>query len=1063
MPLDLPTQYDHTQAQARWYAFWESAGCFESDPDPSREPFTMVIPPPNVTGALHLGHALNNTIQDVLIRYKRMAGFNALWVPGTDHAGIATQAVVERRLKELEGKTRHDLGRQALVERIWQWKDQYEQRILGQLKQMGCSCDWRRTRFTLDDQCAQAVRATFYRMFDDGLIYRGKRLVNWDTFLQTAVSDDEVFNTPVPGHFWRFRYPVMDPQPGEPEFVEIATTRPETMLGDTAVAVHPDPAAALEAAEHKLLDEIAKANDKERSEKQQRLEDIRQRRATMLPELQRLVAMARAGRRLRLPLMDREIPLVADRWAKPELGSGCVKITPAHDPNDYQVGERCDLPMINILNGDGTLNHNTGRYAGLAIPAARKRVVADLEKLGLVVGVEDRKIELPHSDRSKTPIEPLLTDQWFVKMEDLAQSAIDAVDDGRVAIVPPRYAKTYRDWLSEKRDWPVSRQLWWGHQIPVWSLAVEGPTDLDLLTQRVEDLIARHKRGAQIASIQTEINTERAAAERRGGDGAEIARRSLPYGALHVCLLEDDEALVTALEKLGLNRDPDVLDTWFSSGLWPHSTLGWPEPTPELDYYYPTSVLSTSRDIITLWVARMVMMGLYNTDDVPFTHVYIHPKILDGDGETMSKSKGNGVDPLDVVEQCGADSLRFALAYITTETQDARLPVEFVCPHCGHNIGQTRQNRQLARLECPACGKAFSTQWAESDEDRQLPRGPVTAERFEVARNFCNKLWNAARFSLMHLDGYQPQPIALEDLRLEDRWLLSRLDTVTRAVTEGIDEFRFGDVARQLYEFAWDEFCSFFVEMVKYRLQDPDLRPTAQAVLAEALDRLLRLLHPIMPFLTEEVWSLLNQVAPNRGLVEIREPERVLMRAAWPTPAGREDPAIESQFAVFAGVLRGVRDIRMRQNVPPREVMTLSIRCEPAAAAVLEPFRPYFKSMANAELQDCGPDVTAPPACGSFRHTSAVEGLGTLSFEGFVDLAAFINFDKEIARLEKESQRLSGQIEGKRRKLANAGFVAKAPPEVVQQERERLAEAEQQLIAVGQQLEELKAQRDAAG
>lgn len=1062
MSLDLPKQYDHSQAQKRWYEFWETSGCFDSDPDPERDPFTMVIPPPNVTGALHLGHALNNTLQDVLIRYKRMQGFNALWIPGTDHAGIATQAVVERRLKELEGKTRHDLGREQLVERIWSWKDQYEQRIRGQLKQMGCSCDWRRTRFTLDDICARAVRATFYRMFHDGLIYRGKRLVNWDTFLQTAVSDDEVFNESVKGHFWRFRYPVIDPKPGEPEFVEIATTRPETMLGDTAVAVHPDPAAALDAAEAKLREEMERAPEKERAEKQERIDEIRERRTTMLPLLETLSQMARDGRKLKLPLMGREIPLVADRWAKPELGSGCVKITPAHDPNDYEVGKRCDLPMVNILNGDGTLNHNAKDYAGLTIPKARRRVVEDLEALELMVGVEDRKIELPHSDRSKTPIEPLLTDQWFVQMESLAQLAIDAVDDGRVEIIPARYAKTYRDWLGEKRDWPVSRQLWWGHQIPVWSLNVKDQIDMDLVFQQVENLIASRDGWGEISSIQTEINEERAAAERRGGDAAKIAREKLPYGTLHVCLAEDAAELVSKLEEIGLVRDPDVLDTWFSSGLWPHSTLGWPEQTTELNYYYPTSVLSTSRDIITLWVARMVLMGLYNVDAVPFHQVFIHPKILDGEGETMSKSKGNGVDPKDVIEKSGADSLRFALVYITTETQDARLPVEYVCPHCEQSIQQTKQNRQLKRMDCPHCGKPFSTQWAESAEDMALPRASVTAERFEVARNFCNKLWNASRFTIMNLEGYEPVPIDPASLRLEDKWLLSRLDTVTDQVTAALDEFRFADVGRILYEFAWDDFCSFFVEMVKYRLQDETLRPVAQGVLAAALDRLLRLLHPIMPFLTEEVWHLLGQVAPYRGVTMLEKPSESIMKSDWPVSEGFSDPAIESHFAVFEGVLRGVRDIRMRQNVPPRETMPLSIRCEPAGVSVLEPFRPYFLSMANAEVLAWGPDVTAPPAAGSFRHSGDVSGIGPLVFEGFVDLAAFIDFDKEIARLEKEHANLVKQIDGKEKKLGNEAFVSKAPADVVEAERRRLTELREQVAAILGQLTELRAQQSKA-
>src|SRR5436190_23106793 len=478
-PASLPNRFDFATAQPRLYAMWEQGRFFHAEPHPKRQPFSIVIPPPNVTGALHLGHALNNTLQDTQIRMKRMQGFNALWMPGTDHAGIATQAVVERRLREEEGKTRHDLGREELVRRIWEWKEQYEGRILSQLKQMGCSCDWERTRFTLDDTCARAVRQTFFDLFSQGLIYRGKRLVNWDTFLQTAVSDDEVFQETVKGHFWHFRYPVIGHLPGEPTHVTIATTRPETMLGDTAVAVHPDPVKALDKAEQEARERLAKAPAKEKAGIEAQIEEIQRRRKEMLPGLIVLRDMAKAGRKLMLPLLNREIPLIADEWAKPELGTGCVKITPAHDPNDYLVGQRQQLPMINILNPDSTLNTEAGKYQGLTIKKARDAVVADLDALELLGDVEDREIELPHSDRSKTPIEPYLADQWFVKMGDrhdgkpgLAQMAMEAVTSGRVKIIPERYAKSYLDWLGEKRDWPVSRQLWWGHRIPVWTLTI---------------------------------------------------------------------------------------------------------------------------------------------------------------------------------------------------------------------------------------------------------------------------------------------------------------------------------------------------------------------------------------------------------------------------------------------------------------------------------------------------------------------------------------------------------------------------------------------------------------
>ncbi|MFV2069997.1 MAG: class I tRNA ligase family protein, partial [Pirellulales bacterium] len=565
----LPSQYDHAAAQQRWYTFWEARGFFHSEPCQERRPYTVVIPPPNVTGALHLGHALNNTLQDVLIRFRRMQGYNALWIPGTDHAGIATQAVVERRLLEEEKLSRHDLGREELVERIWKWKEAYEARIVGQLRQMGFSCDWQRTRFTLDDVCARAVRQTFFRLFRDRLVYRGKRLVNWDTFLQTAVSDDEVFHDTVAGHFWHFRYPVIDPKLGEPTHVTLATTRPETMLGDTAVAVHPDPATALDHAEQQLEEKLAAAPAKERSAIEADLQSLRARRRDVLPLLIRLRDMAADGRKLMLPLLERPIPLIADPWAKPELGSGCVKITPAHDPNDYEVGLRSDLPMVNILSRDGTLNENAGPYQGLTVQQARRRVVADLEDLGLVAEVEDREIDLAHSDRSKTPIEPYLADQWFVRMEDLAQSAMDAVSDGRVRITPSRYAKGYLDWLSEKRDWPVGRQLWWGHRIPVWSCRVtfSGDGQASLPLPHHDQLVAD--------SQQQPV---------REGLEAVLASHLAPGSAdgtytLFTCVAPGNEAWERQLDEAGMLQEEDVLDTWFSSALWPHSTLGWPEAT----------------------------------------------------------------------------------------------------------------------------------------------------------------------------------------------------------------------------------------------------------------------------------------------------------------------------------------------------------------------------------------------------------------------------------------------------------------------------------------------------
>ena len=993
---ELPKQYDHARAEERWYPFWKERGYFHSQPDPSRVPFTIVIPPPNVTGALHLGHALNNTLQDILIRWKRMQGFNALYMPGTDHAGIATQAVVERRLFEEEKKTRHDLGREKLVERIWAWKNEYEARILSQLEQMGCSCDWQRTRFTLDPICARAVRHTFFRMFKDGLIYRGQRLVNWDTFLQTAVSDDEVFHETVQGCFWHFRYPLLDPQPGEPTHVTVATTRPETMLGDTAVAVHPDPAGALAAAEQELEQKLAAAAEKDKAALSAQLDDVRERRRSLLPQLKKLRDMARAGRKVLLPLLDREIPLVADEWARPELGSGCVKITPAHDPNDYEVGLRQKLPMINILNPDGTLNAAAGPYQGLKVLKARERVVADLESLGLVEKIEEREIELAHSDRSKTPIEPYLADQWFVKMQDLAQSAMDAVSDGRVKIVPSRYAKGYLDWLGEKRDWPVSRQLWWGHRIPIWYVPAASEQELKNAFRGRDDV---------------------------------AWQRDVEHGQWLICAQEVDLA-EDAIPGHKICQDVDVLDTWFSSALWPHSTLGWPERRPELEYYYPTSTLVTSRDIITLWVARMVLTGLYNVGDVPFREVFIHPKILDGFGEGMSKSKGNGVDPLDVIEKFGADALRFGLAYMTTETQDVRLPVEFECPNCGALIEQTKKNRVMPRIECSKCHQPFSTQWASKPADLELPRGAVVGERFELGRNFCNKLWNASRFALMNLEDFSPGTVGDDELALEDRWILSRLATVTASVTDALGGYRYADAARALYDFAWEEFCSFYLEMVKTRFQDAGSRPAAQRVFAYTLDNLLRLLHPMIPFITEEVWQLLGQAAGQRGLDELQGAAESVMIADWPAvDAARQNPEIEARFARFQQVLKGLREIRSRQNISPKTPIRFGVRGGNEAIALLRPMEAYFDSMAGAQAVQWGAEVESPAR----NETFAVEGA-----EIIVDLTDFVDAAAERARNKKEIEKLGSMIANKEKQLSNENFTKRAPADVVAKEREAL-------------------------
>ncbi len=1033
---EIPSRFDFATAQPRLFKMWEQGGFFHASPNPDKKPFTIVIPPPNVTGALHLGHALNNTLQDILVRMRRMQGFETLWMPGTDHAGIATQARVESRLKTEENLTRHDLGREKLVERIWQWKEQYETRIVSQLKQMGCSCDWERIRFTLDEMCGTAVRHTFFDLFRNDRIYRGKRLVNWDTFLQTAVSDDEVYNESVQGSFWHLRYPIIDPKQGEPEFVVVATTRPETMLGDTAVAVHPDPKGAFAKMESELRDRLRIASASERAAIETSLENIIERRASMLAPLEQLAKMAVDGRQVMLPLASRPIPLIIDTWARPELGSGCVKITPAHDPNDHEVGRRAGLPLINILHPDGKLNAEAGVYEGLAIKAARKKVVEDLDAKSLIEKVEQRQIELPLSDRSKTPIEPLLADQWFVRMNELAQSAIDAVTDNRVRILPQRYTNSYVDWLSEKRDWPVSRQLWWGHQIPVWSRAVESDGELDEVRRELEDGLNIN---GTSAAWQVEMCEETDERKRK--------RMSMPLATVHVCIQKENDPLEKILERTGFSRVDDVLDTWFSSALWPHSTLGWPAHTKELAYFYPTSVLITSRDIITLWVARMVLMGLNNLGKVPFSQVYIHPKILDGEGETMSKSRGNGIDPLDVIEKFGADALRFGMAHLCTETQDVRMPVQIECPHCETSIELTRKNRELPRIECSKCNKPFATQWAESAHDTALPRGLVLSDRFETARNFTNKLWNAFRFAMMNLSDYASGPIDVNQLPIEDHWILGRLENVTDQVTGMLDNFRFADATRELYDFAWQDFCSNYIELLKERLGDPNRRSQAQRMLAHTLDQLMRLLHPVMPFITEEIWQRLADFAPQRGFPNPEMPTGCLIEANWPQIKQEfHDPKIERQFSLFQRALTAVRDIRSQQNIPPKKEIEFVIRTNADDASALQPLLRYFPFLANAECTAMGPDVT-PPGMPAPLTVDSLEIL--VNLEGLIDVAV------ERKRREKEIDRMQSSIQAKKSKLSNDKFVANAPPEIIQRERDGLTQLEEQLSSAVAGLAEL--------
>lgn len=1045
MPIDLPKQYDPQTAQEKWYPFWEREGFFNADPpavpseDPhstpaacktgdsahvAKPPHTIMIPLPNVTGALHMGHALNGTVQDLITRWRRMQGYEALWMPGTDHAGIATQSVVERRLLEEEGKTRHDVGREALVERIWKWKDVYEARILGQLKQLGASCDWRRTRFTLDEVCSRAVRRTFFKMFRDGLIFRGRRLVNWDAFLQTAVADDEVYDEEVDGHFWTMNYPIVD-DAGKPtgERISFSTTRPETMLGDTAVCVHPT------------------------DERYQHL----------------------IGKKVMQPLNGRLIPVIADALlADKELGTGCVKVTPAHDPNDYACYQRNpEIGIINILNPNGTINAaaaeggpgagvDATKYVGLDRYQVRDMCVADMEALGHFEKVEDRKIPLKHSDRSKTPVEPYLSEQWFVRMGDndsgkpgLAQSAMDAVADGRVRFFPPRYTKTYMDWLSEKRDWCISRQLWWGHRIPVWSSSADESLLKSILSAEQQALLT--------------------------------VRPS--EGRVLVCVDADQPAIESALEAAGFTQDPDVLDTWFSSALWPHATLGWPDEKhdPPLDprvvegqkasgtanahlgtnrvlnYFYPGSVLVTSRDIITLWVARMVLTGLYNLQQVPFKHVCVHPKILDGFGQGMSKSKGNGVDPLELIGRYGCDGTRFTIASFAGETQDVRLPVAYECPHCQAAIPQTLAHLKFKpgkpKIKCPKCKKESQYATPHYEPDPGEPVARIVIERFEYGRNFCNKLWNAARFAIMNLEGYTPGNVTADQLELEDRWILSRLASVQQEIDQSLGRYQLDSATRAIREFVWNEFCDWYLEMIKPRLRaEPGTknpaRETAQRVLLAVLDTIVRLLQPFTPFICEELWQTLNQLAPARALpdnggtivLSPREAERAAIIARWPSPpTSWQDAALEKRFARLQDTIIAVRNVRAVYNIPPATPVKLLMRSSDDVASDLQNVSSQFDNLAKAVLTAAGASVVRPPAAASFTLGDA---------DGYIPLEGLIDKDAELARQKKQADQLKKLIATNESKLSNENFVSKAPAEIVAGLREQLATQQTQLANV---------------
>ena len=1044
MATELPKAYDPKAAQEKWLTFWEERGYFHSDPDPAKKPFTVVIPPPNVTGALHMGHALNNTLQDVLIRWKRMQGFNALWIPGTDHAGIATQSVVERLILAQEKKTRHDLGRDELVKRIWAWKDRYEARILGQLREMGASCDWRRTRFTLDPVCARAVRETFFRMFAGGYISRDYRLVNWDTHLQTSVADDETYTEDTKSGFWTFKYAV----DGEADtFISFSTTRPETMLGDTAVCVHPSD----ERYKHLI------------------------------------------GKTVTQPHTGRKIPIIADGiLADPTLGTGCVKVTPAHDPNDYACWQRHpEIGIINILIPDGTINHEGGEYAGLDRYKAREAVTKKMEELGLYVERTDRVVPLKFSDRSKSPIEPLLSDQWFVKMADrddgkpgLAQMTMDAVTSGKVKFFPERYARSYLDWLGEKRDWCISRQLWWGHRIPVWTFYFQRSN---------ETVSLKTNQAAEYES------TLRAYLLRAGcsQDDFWIARRQTPGFIQHqlfCCTITKhcEDALEELLAQLdnaqrahqpsitvslgdvvfdfsnfhpSSQRDPDVLDTWFSSALWPHSTLGWPGPAlPEaradrtapdwgaMRSYYPTSTLVTSRDIISLWVARMVLTGLYNVGEVPFTDVVIHPQLQDAFGERMSKTTGNGIDPLDIIDRYGADSLRYQMVFLAGDTQDSRMPVSNVCPHCDALVAikQEHLRGRTRKLACPNCKEPFRPGGPWTSEDPELKTAKQASERFDLGRNFANKMWNATRFLLMNLDGYTPAAIAPEELPTEDRWLLSRLATTTKAVTDALEGYRFSDVARLLYDFVWSEFCDWYIEMSKGRLKDATARPTAQRVLIGVLDGILRLVQPVMPFVAESLWQALNEAAPERGVPLPAQAEESVCIAKWPSyPDAWVNAEVEARFARMQDLVKSVREVRNRYQVDDKTRLDVSVKCAETVAADFNALATFIGPLAGIATLTAGPSATKPKQAG---------GIVRPEFEAYVSLAGLIDRAAESTRLEKQLGDKQKSLAGTKAKLANEKFVSGAPPEVVQQQRDLVADIEKQIAAMEENLKDLQSE-----
>jgi valyl-tRNA synthetase len=871
---ELPKIYDHRAVEGKIYDMWVKGGYFKGVRDPEKKPFTIVIPPPNVTGQLHLGHAFDETIQDVLVRVKRMQGYAALWIPGTDHAGIATQIKVEEELRK-EGLTRYDLGRDKFLERVWEWKNKYGNRIVEQLKTLGCSCDWDRERFTMDEGCSKAVREVFVSLYEKGLIYKGSRIINWCPHCTTALSDAEVEYKDKPGHMWHLRYPIV----GEPgRYVIVATTRPETMLGDTGVAVNP--------------------ND-------ERYKDI-------------------VGKKCLLPLVNREIPIVADEYVDMEFGTGCVKMTPAHDPNDFEVGLRHNLECIRVLDDNGKINELGGKYEGMDRYDARKAIVADLDELGLLEKIEDHQHNVGTCYRCGTDVEPIISAQWFVKMEPLAGKAMKVVRDGKIKFVPERFEKTYFNWMENAHDWCISRQLWWGHQIPAWYCADCG----------------------------------------------------------HTTVSREDATECEHCHSKNIQRDPDVLDTWFSSALWPFETLGWPEKTEDLDYFYPTSVLVTGYDIIFFWVARMIFSGVEHMGQEPFSTVLFHGLIRDSQGRKMSKSLGNGVDPIEVIETYGADALRFNI--IT-----------------GNSPG---------------------------NDMRYFP------ERCEAMRNFANKIWNASRFVMMNLTVDKNE--LPEKLELEDKWILSKFNSLVREVCENIEKFELGIAAGKIYDFIWDTYCDWYIELTKPRLNGDDEQAniSAQKVLLYVLTEILKLLHPFMPFITEEIW----QALPHEG--------EALMIQRYPEyDESLAFPEDEANFETIMTAIKAVRSRRSEMNVPANKRPHLIIAT--SKTDVFESGRVYLSKLAYAGEVEI---TTAAP-----ENTDGMVSVITDEARMFMPMAELVDLEKERARIQKELTKAEKDLAGQTAKLANENFVSRAPENVVNAEREKKTKLEALIANLKESLENL--------